>query len=89
VYLQASINKTCTLKQKSSKTSSRLFKVVPTSENVVPCNRPTKQLRSPAKGTQTNKTAQKATQQVSHVHPMMSWYFPPAYLSPTYFLIQA
>jgi hypothetical protein len=44
-------------KNKSSKTSGRLVKVVPTFEKVVPCNWPTKQLRSPAKATRPNKIA--------------------------------
>jgi hypothetical protein len=74
-------------KQNSSKAFGRLVKVVPTFEKVVPCGRPTKQLRSPAKATRPNKTSQKTTQQVSHVHPVMSWYFSPIYSSP-YFHVQ-
>jgi hypothetical protein len=76
-------------RKKSSKTSRQLVKVVPAFEKVVPCNRPTKRLRSPAKATRENKMTQKATQQMSPVHPMMRWYFTPAFSPPTYFPVQA
>jgi hypothetical protein len=75
-------------KQISSKTSCRLAKVVPTFEKDVPCGKPTKQFWSPAKATRLNKMAQKATQQVSFVHPLMTWYFSLTYSSLIYFPIQ-
>ena len=66
----------------------RLVKVGPTfdqflakiaSKKTVPRDRSTKKPRSPARTKQPNKTAQKATQQASHVHPMRPGYFPPVY----------
>jgi quinol-cytochrome oxidoreductase complex cytochrome b subunit len=56
---------------------------------VVPCDRTIKQLWSSARETQPNKMAQKAMQQVSPIHPMLPWYFLPAYSSLIYFLAQA
>ena len=75
-------------RRKSSRTSGWLVKVIPAFEKVVPCNRPTKKIRSPAKATQENKTTQKATQQMLPVHPMIPWYFidfEPLYTSEKYY----
>jgi hypothetical protein len=76
-------------KQNTSKTFSRLVKTISAFEKVVPCGRPTKQLQSPAKVTRPNKTTQEGMQQVMSIHPMMSWYFSPAYSSRKYFPVQA
>jgi hypothetical protein len=65
-----------------------LVKVVPAFEKVVPCGRPTKWHRLPAKAAQPNKMEQKATQQVSPTHSMMPWYFSPAYSSLIYCPVQ-
>jgi hypothetical protein len=48
------------------------------SKKVVLRDRPTKKPRSPAKTKRPNKIVQKATQQASHIHPVMPGYFPPA-----------
>jgi hypothetical protein len=46
-------------RRKSSRTSGWLVKVIPAFEKVVPCNRPTKQLRSPTKAIHLNKNGPK------------------------------
>jgi hypothetical protein len=58
------------------------------SKKTVLRDRSTKKPRSPAKTKRVNKTAQKATQQASHIHPMRPGYFPPVYSSLVYYPIQ-
>jgi hypothetical protein len=59
-----------------------------TSEKTVLHDRSTKKPRSPAKTKRVNKTAQKATQQASPIHPMRLGYFPPVYSSLVYYPVQ-
>jgi hypothetical protein len=75
--------------KKSSKTFVRLVKVVPTFEKVVPCNRPTKQLRSPAKATWPNKNGLKgdATSVVCSSNDYMV--LPTSLFTAIYFPVQA
>jgi hypothetical protein len=54
------------------------------SKKTISCDRSTKKPRSHSKTKRSNKTAQKATQQASHVHPMRPGYFPPVYPSVYY-----
>jgi hypothetical protein len=58
------------------------------SKMAVPYDRSTKKPRSPAKTKRPNKTAQKATTQAPHVHPMRLGYFPPVYSSSVYYPVQ-
>jgi hypothetical protein len=58
------------------------------SKKVVLRDRRTKKPRSPAKAKRSNKTSQKTTRQASPVHPVIPGYFPPAYSSSIYCLIQ-
>jgi hypothetical protein len=58
------------------------------SKNTVPYDRSTKKPRSPAKTKRPNKTAQKATTQAPHVHPMRPGYFSPVYSSSVYYPVQ-
>jgi hypothetical protein len=75
----------------------RLVKVGPTFDQLLDIyagkkgilrDRPTKKPRSPAKTKWSNKTARKATQQASPIHPMMPGYFPPVYSSLIYCPVQ-
>jgi hypothetical protein len=59
-----------------------------TSEKTVLRDRSTKKPRSPAKTKRVNKTARKATQQASPIHPMRPGYFPPVYSSSVYYAVQ-
>jgi hypothetical protein len=59
-----------------------------TSKKTVLHGRSTKKLRSPAKTKRVNKTARKATQQASPIHPMRLGYFPPVYSSSVYYHVQ-
>jgi hypothetical protein len=78
-------------------THGRLVKADPTfdqllakyaSKKVVLHDWPTKKPRSPAKTKRQNKTARKATQQASPIHPVMLGNFPPAYSSLIYCPVQ-
>jgi hypothetical protein len=78
-------------------TYSRLIKVDPTfdqllskdtTKKTVLRDRSTRKPRSLAKTKRVNKTARKATQQASHIHPMRPGYFPPVYSSPVYYPVQ-
>jgi hypothetical protein len=59
-----------------------------TSKKTVLRDRSTKKPRSPAKTKRLNKTARKATQQASPIHPMRPGYFPPVYSSSVYYPVQ-
>jgi hypothetical protein len=59
-----------------------------TSKKTVLRDRSTKKPRSLAKTKRVNKTARKATQQASPIHPMRPWYFPPVYSSSLYYPVQ-
>jgi hypothetical protein len=59
-----------------------------TSEKTVLRDRSTKKPRSPTKTKRVNKTARKATQQASPIHPMRPGYFPPVYSSSVYYPVQ-
>jgi hypothetical protein len=78
-------------------TYSRLIKADPTFDQLLSKNtskktilhdRSTKKPRSPAKTKWVNKTARKATQQASPIHPMRPGYFPPVYSSSVYYPVQ-
>jgi hypothetical protein len=78
-------------------TYGRLIKVDPTfgqllskntSKKTVLLGQSTKKPRSPAKTKRVNKTARKATQQASLIHPMRPGYFPPVYSSSVYYPVQ-
>jgi hypothetical protein len=78
-------------------TYGRLIKADPTFDQLLSKNtskktvlrgRSTKKPRSPAKTKRVNKTAQKATQQASPIHPMRPGYFPPLYSSSVYYPVQ-
>jgi hypothetical protein len=59
-----------------------------TSKNTVLRDRSTKKPRLPAKTKRVNKTARKATQQASPIHPMRPGYFPPVYSLSVYYPVQ-
>jgi hypothetical protein len=78
-------------------TYSRLIKADPTFDQLLSKNtskktvlrdRSTKKPWSPAKMKRVNKTARKATQQASPIHPMRPGYFPPVYSSSVHYPIQ-
>jgi hypothetical protein len=78
-------------------TYGRLIKADPTFDQLLSKNtskktflrgRSTKKPRSPAKTKRVNKTARKATQQASPIHPMRPGYFPPVYSSSVYYPVQ-
>jgi hypothetical protein len=78
-------------------TYGRLIKADPTFDQLLSKNtskktflrgRSTKKPRSPAKTKRVNKTARKATQQASPIHPMRPGYFPPVYSSSIYYPVQ-
>lgn len=78
-------------------TYGRLIKADPTFDQLLSKNtrkktvlhgRSTKKPRSPTKTKRVNKTALKATQQASPIHPMRPGYFPPVYSSSVYYLVQ-
>jgi len=58
------------------------------SKKTVLRDRLTNKPRSPAKTKWVNKTARKATQQASPIHPMRPGYFPPVYSSSVYYPVQ-
>jgi hypothetical protein len=59
-----------------------------TSKKTVLRDRSTKKPQSLAKTKWVNKTARKATQQASPIHPMRPGYFPPVYSSSVYYPVQ-
>jgi hypothetical protein len=59
-----------------------------TSKKTVLRDRSMKKPRSLAKTKRVNKTARKATQQASPIHPMRPGYFPPVYSSSLYYPVQ-
>jgi hypothetical protein len=78
-------------------TYGRLTKANPTFDQLLSKNtnkktvlrgRSTKKPRPPAKTKRVNKTARKATQQASPIHPMRPGYFPPVYSSSVYHHVQ-
>jgi hypothetical protein len=78
-------------------TYGRLIKADPTFDQLLSKNTSkktvlrdwsTKKPRSPTKTKRLNKTAQKATQQASPIHPMRPGYFPPVYSSSVYYPVQ-
>jgi hypothetical protein len=82
---------------KTQFTYGRLVKVGPTfdqlfskyaSKKAILRDRSIKKHWSPAKIKRPNKTARKATQRESPIHPVMSVYFPPAYSSSIYCPVQ-
>jgi hypothetical protein len=89
-----------TLKGKETQgqnTYGRLIKADPTfdqllskdtSKKTVLRDQSTKKPRSLAKTKQVNKTARKAIQQASPIHPMRPGYFPPVYSSSLYYPVQ-